>query len=107
VVGTVRPHHGGPGNRRRRAARVLFHPAVPGERGNLTNRPWGRIDRRGVPNPARQGRSEPLAPRIRVAPPASVPPLVRAAPALGVAGRVAQREAEQKPACNGGRQLKL
>ena len=43
MVGTVRPHHGGPGNRRRRAARVLFHPAMPGERGNLTNRPWGRI----------------------------------------------------------------
>ena len=32
---------------------------------------------------AARGRSEPLAPRIRVAPPASVPPLVRAAPALG------------------------
>ena len=31
------------------------------------------------------------------------PPLVRAAPALGAAGRVAQREAERnKPACNGG-----
>ena len=46
---------------------------------------------------AARGGSEPLAPRIRVAPPASVPPLVRAAPALGAAGRVAQREAEQKP----------
>ena len=32
---------------------------------------------------AARGRSEPLAPRIRVVPPASVPPLVRAAPALG------------------------
>eukprot|EP00321_Phaeocystis_globosa_P008258 CAMPEP_0118821494 /NCGR_PEP_ID=MMETSP1162-20130426/8501_1 /TAXON_ID=33656 /ORGANISM="Phaeocystis Sp, Strain CCMP2710" /LENGTH=71 /DNA_ID=CAMNT_0006751957 /DNA_START=64 /DNA_END=279 /DNA_ORIENTATION=- len=53
---------------------------------------------------AARGRSEPLAPRIRVAPPASVPPLVRAAPALGAAGRVAQREAEQSPACNGGKQ---
>ena len=36
-----------------------------------------------------------------------MPPLVRAAAALGAAGRVAQREAEQSPACNGGSQLTI
>ena len=52
---------------------------------------------------AARGRSEPLAPRVRVAPPASVPPLVRAAPASWArSGRVAQRQAEQAQAATEG-----
>ena len=39
VVGTVRPHHSGPRNRRRRAARVVpSHSTLPGERRSLTTR---------------------------------------------------------------------
>ena len=47
---------------------------------------------------AARGRSVPLAPRIRVAPPASVPPLVRAAPPLGAAAE--SRSAKTSRGCS-------
>ena len=60
---------------------------------------------------AARGRSEPLAQRIRLAPPASVPALVRAALPWAPPAAAESRSAncsEWKPACNrGGRQRKI
>merc|ERR1712028_43734 len=52
---------------------------------------------------AARARPVPLAPRTRVAPPASVPPLVRAAPPLGAAAesRSARRRERRQPATRG------
>ena len=81
VAGTVRPHHSGPRNRRRRAARVLFHRAVPSKRANLTTRalPAAPCSLSARPSPA--PRRSPL-PRLARSRRAAVPPSSSTRPTL-------------------------